>query len=174
MTGEVKAKITSLAAFILPLVALKLAAILMGEPGPSSAPAAVVTTPPDLGLPGPPPQRWSEQQREAAKHIIFLQSQPFGPTPLYHREPDPKPLRPEVGPGPDGPEDEPPPNVVVQAILTSSGGNIAVIGGAYYRVGDALDDAGWVVAEIDGVTRSVTLAHPRTGRTATIGIPMPR
>ena len=39
---------------------------------------------------------------------------------------------------------------------------------------NALDDAGWVVAEIDGVTRSVTLAHPRTGRTATIGIPMPR
>jgi len=64
----------------------------------------------------------------------------------------------------DRPEPEAPPemNITVQAIMRSSGGNIALISGVSRTVGESIDDGRdghWIIREIDPAARRVTFEH---------------
>jgi hypothetical protein len=167
-------KAATLIAFLLPLVLVKGSAMVTG-----SGPAAAQATPGGKIKPPKVPEvpdlpAWSFEQLAAAEHIVLLKSEPFGPSPLFHAEPPPPPVRPD-NPKPDTRPEVKPPDVTVRMILTrSNGAHVALIGRRRYRVGDKLGDTGWIVAEIDGPSRSVTVEHPKSGNTATLRVPLPR
>jgi hypothetical protein len=169
-----KEKLAVIIVFLLPLVLVKGgAALLGGGPGEVKASNNRNVKPPPLPV-APDPPTWSDEQRAAAEHVLFLRTQPFGPSPLLHVVPPPRPVRPD-NPTPVTRPDIPPPDVAVKAILTRSDGNhIALIGRKRYKVGDAIEDRGWFIIEIDGPARSVIIEHRPSERTATLTVPLPR
>jgi hypothetical protein len=174
MADDVRVKITNVAVFALPLLFVKVTAGLLGSPGPDAASASGGnTTPPAVTQLGTPPPTWSEAQRAAAEHVSLLQAEPFGPTPMYYKAPRQPTTRPVDVRPPQDTRPDPPPEVYLQAILSAAAGNTAVIGGRYYRVGDPLGDTDWIVSEINGLTRAVTITHPPTDRTQTVFLPTP-
>jgi hypothetical protein len=169
-----KEKLAALIVFLLPLLLVKGGAIVTGS-GPSKVQASPVpkNAQPKIA-PVPDPPTWSAEQRAAAEHIVYLKTQPFGPSPLFHVVPAPPPDRRIVPPRPDRPI-EPPPDVRVKAILTRRDGNhVALIDRKRYVVGDALGDRGWYIIKIDGPARAVMIEHRLSETTATLTVPLPR
>jgi hypothetical protein len=167
-------QVAAIVVFLLPLVLVKGGAFLIGG-GPAEVEASPGrrVKPPEMPV-DPDPPTWSDEQRAAAEHIRFLHTQPYGSSPLFHVAAPPPPKPPEDDTPVTGPE-IPPPDVVVQAILTRSDGNhIALIDRRRYQVGHAIGPDGWIVAKIDGPARSVKIVHPPSGRTATLTVPLPR
>lgn len=174
-----KEKLVTAAVFVLPLVLVKMSAVLLGGgPEPATGSTGSGGDSPDIsGM--TTTLTWTGEQRAAAEHIRFLRTQPFGPSPLFHVAaiqpdipdvPDVDPVEPEV----------PVPDVAVQMILTRTDGNhVALINRRRYREGEALLDQGWIIKKIDGQNRCVIIEHPgsdppRTTRTETLVVPMPR
>ena len=168
-----KEKLAVIIVFLLPLLLVKGGAIVTGS-GPSKAQATPgPKNPPPKIVPVPEPPAWSAEQRAAAEHIVYLKTQPFGPSPLFHVAP-PAPNRRDNRPPPPRVE-VPPPNVSVKAILTRSDGNhVALIDRRRYVVGDALGDRGWYIIKIDGPARAVMIEHRLSESTATLTVPLPR
>ncbi|MHC5006215.1 MAG: hypothetical protein ACYTGF_02535 [Planctomycetota bacterium] len=169
-----KEKLSIIIVFLLPLLLVKGGAIVTGS-GPAKVQAGPVpkNTNPKI-TPVPDPPTWSTVQREAAEHITYLKTQPFGPSPLLHVAPPPPPDRGVIKPPPTRKVD-PPPDVRVKMILTRSDGNhVALIDRKRYVVGDALGDRGWYIIEIDGPARAVTIEHRLSGSTASLTVPLPR
>ncbi|MHC4216870.1 MAG: hypothetical protein ACYSU7_00285 [Planctomycetota bacterium] len=167
-------KVAAFFVFLLPLLLVKGGPFVTGS-GPAVAQATPRGNPKHVPLPEiPDPPTWSVEQRLASEHVEYLRTQPFGTSPLLHAAPPPPPDRIKHPVNDTRPE-VPPPNVVVKAILTRSDGNhIALIGRKRYRVGDALEDRGWFITEIDGPARAVIIEHRPTKRTATLKVPLPR
>ena len=168
MVRDIKRSFLAVGVFLLPTVVVWAAALLTGQGGPQSAKANQGGSHIDpQAFVEPYVAVWSADQRTAAQYAASLRSQPFGPSPLLHQ------VQPRLDPTPSGGEPElaPPPDVVVQLILRSARGNIAVIESKRYREGDAIGDAGWIVNKID--RRSVSLVHPETAREHTLTVPLP-
>jgi hypothetical protein len=149
--------------FFLPLVLVKATALFLGGTGPaevSAAPAAAIPAP--VAPITSTQRRWTEREQAAAEHISQLRDEPFGATPLYF-----EPRGGEVVVAFEDPEILSAPAFIVQAVLSSSAGNTALIDGRPLRVGDALGETGWQIAEIDAEARSVTIRDTHTDRTAT-------
>lgn len=162
-TNETKRRLAVGGMFILPLVLVKATALFLGGTGPvevSAAPAAAVPAPvaPIMST----QRRWTEREQAAARHIAQLHGEPFGSTPLYY-----EPRGGETVVVFEDPEVLSAPDFIVQAVLSSSAGNTALIDGRPLRVGAALGETGWQITEIDAEARSVTIWDPRTDRTAT-------
>ncbi|MHC4081650.1 MAG: hypothetical protein ACYS15_08140 [Planctomycetota bacterium] len=167
-------KVAALIVFFLPLALVEGGALMLGG-GAAEAQARPVgkVKPPDAPVLMDPPT-WTDEQRMVAEHIALLRTQPFGPSPLFHVTAAPPPDRPDNDTRLVRPQ-VPPPDVVVQLILTRSDGNhVALIDRKRYQVGDAIGEHGWIVTRIDGSTRSVTIEHPPSERTATLLVPLPR
>ena len=161
MTRDAKRRLVTIGVFLLPVVLVKVVAAPMGHRGPAEAeashtPTQVVAIPRVAAGP-----QWSEQQRAAAQHVAYLRTQPFGPTPLYYDRPQP--------PDRSGSSDTLG-HVAVQMIMSSSGGDLALINGKRYRTGDRLRDAGWIVSEINASSGSVTLKHPASDRSVVVSV----
>ena len=93
---------------------------------------------------------------------------------LHISKPQPT-VNPTPTPNPTGAENPilAPPDVTVKMILKSRNGNIALINGRRYRVGDPIGIDGWVVDSINAAARSVVVVLPETGRQATLSVPLP-
>ncbi|MHC5112885.1 MAG: hypothetical protein ACYTGP_00490 [Planctomycetota bacterium] len=156
LTSESKRKLTAGAMFGLPVGIVLIAANVMAPP-----PAASNASGPAVAPPIPPiginsNNVVSPEARAALAHIDDLQAGEFGRSPLYHPE------RTETPVQTTDPRD-PAPVFKIQLIMAASSGNIVLIGGKKYRIGDTLDDIGWVVIDIDAVARSVSIKDPDTG-----------
>ena len=142
LTTENKQRLVAGGVFALPIVLVKATTIMLGGSGPLQASAA------------PQPERPFSQERDptwrttdpavegaAVAHIAWLRDQAFGPTP-FHYESRRKPSRTQIQVGP---------GFVVQAIMVTPGGNVAVI-----DPGPALD------AHVDAVAEALggdTVTH---------------
>ena len=169
--SDAKTKIVTFGMFLLPLILVKATALMLGQ-GPDTATAGggpnndAATT----AIIDPVTREWTEQQLAATRHIELLRTKDFGPSPLLHQQPPPRPnsTRP-----PDTPRIHPPPDVSVKTILKTSRGNIALINGRLYRVGGKIGD-GWIVMVIDADARLVLIKHEDSGEEATLVLPLPR
>lgn len=165
-----KSRLMGLGVFLLPLLLVKGTALMVGQTpqGASASGTAGGSTP--AGVIETYTPDWSLEQIAASHRVDTLRNLPFGESPLLHARRvedvviDPIDPRPTV---------IKPPNVDVKMILRSSRGNVALIDGKYYRTGDSLGD-GWIIEDIDPLTRSVFIMHPRSSQEATLLVPMPR
>lgn len=174
---ETRRRLSSLGLFVLPLVAVKLASVVMGGPSPSGAaaspaqPAEQNATAGAAGVTMTPPVQWTAAQRAAADHVRYLTSTTFGPSPMLYAA-TPKP--PEVQePDPVLAEQPKPaeiPAFELQAIMNSASGDKAVINGRPYLVGQSVEKAGWTVRSIDVGSRSVVLVENGGAREITITV----
>ena len=155
----------SLGLFVLPLLAVKLAAVLFGGvPHPARASGNV----PTLGATDPAlldaaarksEVQWTPRQRAAGEHITRLSGQSFGPTPLLYTSkaapPAPAPSVPKVTPV------APTPVILprLRAVMNASGIDKALINDEFYQVGEQIHDTPFKVQSISIDGRSVTLMH---------------
>ena len=110
----------------------------------------------------------TDQQMQAVEHIAILQSEQFGPSPLHRG------VKTIIG----DKNQLPPPTllslqITVQMIMSSSAGNTALIDGKPYKVGQKLIDSAWIVSEIDGEARSVTVENKQTGQSMVFVVQTP-
>ena len=169
--SEAKKKTVTFGIFLLPLILVKGTALMLGQgldpaignPVGNNGAATAPTIEPAARV-------WTEQQLAATRYIERLRKQDFGPSPLLHQKA--APTQNNIEPT-DTHRDHPPPQVGVQMILKSSRGNIALIDGKRYRVGDKIGD-GWIVTVIDADARSVLIKHTESGEEATLVVPLPR
>ncbi len=162
MTRDAKRRLATIGVFLLPVVLVKIVTAPMGHRGPAAAEASNTPTPVVAIPPVAAGPQWTEQQRAAAQHVAYLRTQPFGPTPLYFDRPQPPPD--------GGGSSNSLPEVVVQMIMSSASGDLALINGKRYRTGDRLRDAGWIVSEINASSGSVTLKHPASDRSVVVSV----
>ncbi len=148
-------KIKSIAVFALPVVLTKLVAVVLldvpAKAGADLVPAVAATTVPRLDG----SRDWTAVQKAAAAHIVFLRTQPFGPTPLLHGDVnvvvDRTPVNPQSAP-----------HATLGAILDAGPDSVAYFDGKRHKVGDPLLGSAWTVHEINGAARSVTVRHRDT------------
>lgn len=159
---EAHRRLWSAAMFVLPVVAVKVAAALLGGSAPSAAKAGPVVGDPAAAVgdkTGAARIEWTASQHQAAEHVRELSSTPFGPAPMFYAA---KPQMVVSQPQPEvaAPQPEAPviPEFTLHAVMTASGDNKAVINGHLCRVGDKVGDTGWRVREIDIDRRKVTLS----------------
>lgn len=161
MIAQARERLLLLFVFLLPLLVVKGYGIFMAVPAPQTAVAGTTGNIVNMTIAPDPKRTWSQRERDAGQHIARLGVREFGPSPLDHREPpppDPPPdTRPVVIKQPGGNVRPTRPIVKLQLIWTSDRVNIALIGGKRYREGDELQGTGWIVTEIDGQQRRVTL-----------------
>jgi hypothetical protein len=165
---EQKKALTSIGMFVLPVVIVKLTAAMLGAPGPMHAEASQPTPSNEPASAPPPlvkPIVWTAQQLAAAAHVEQLDSQPFGPSPLYY-----EPV-PEEAPAPAAaPVKDNIPAFTLKAVMGTSRGSKAIINGKPYSAGEVVRGTEWLVESIDCDDRSVVLKDGNSGRTLTIGV----
>ncbi len=153
--------------FLVPLILVKITAVMMAQPQGASASTGTIAVPPDIPSLTAYSPDWDEDQLAAVRRVQELREMAFGPSPLLHiveRIATTEAQRPTI---------VVPPAVSVQAILRSSRGNIARIGRKLFREGDELGDTGWTVKTIDANNRSVVIVHVATEAEATLTVPLP-
>ncbi len=174
MTRDLKGLISSLVVFILPVVLVKVGGGLLGSSGPSKAAgSSTAVKPRPFKQPRARVVSWTDQQKAAAAHVALLETEPFGSTPFYYRQSVDRRTPGIDDPG-ERPPDDTPPELNLQVVMTTRRGNVALIDGKRYHVGDLIKGDDWRVIKIDGFDRSVTLTHVETGRSAVIYVPTSR
>ena len=175
MTRDLKGFISSLVVFILPVVLVKLGGSLFGSAGPNTAAGSSNAVKPRPFKPpaGARAASWTAQQKAAADHVTLLKTEPFGSTPFYYRQSMNSKMPVIENPG-ENPPDDAPPDLNVQIVMTTRRGNVALIDGKRYHVGDLIKGDDWRVIMIDGRDRSVTLKHENTERTVILYVPTSR
>ena len=169
-----KRRIGDVAAFLIPLVLVKVAALAIVERAPRGARGAVVARPidpVDLDFSGSSASLTPEQFA-AAQHLDALTDKPFGDAPFYYRirskSGDPDLVDPIDVPDGDATD------IKVQMILAARGGGSALINGKLYRVGDELKGLGLRLVEVDGVAYEVILEDLRSGVRKPVKLDRPR
>ena len=167
-----KSRLLGLGVFLLPLLLVKGTAMFIGQPAPTADASGGHSTTVGVSVIETFKPQWSPEQIGAAHRVEELRGLPFGDSPLLH-------ARKIEDHGPVVPPDRTiietePPRVVVQVILRSRRGNVALIGGHSYRIGDEIGETGWIVMEIDPVARSVLIEHTASGREWSLVVPLPR
>lgn len=103
----------------------------------------------------------SQQQGELLTYVSQVRRRPLVRSPF---EP---PVSSRQGPErviEPTPEPTPELHVTIQAVMRTAGGNLALINGMTYRVGETINDrddenANWIIREINAVERSVRFEH---------------
>ncbi len=173
-------RLWSLGLFALPLVAVKLAAMMMGgtsqQAGAAAQPAASEATDAVAAATrGVSKVEWTPEQRTAAAHVRELASTPFGPSPMLFYAPS-DPVLPAPGPVevPTIVPDEPQPQFVLQAVMIAPNANKALINGRMYESGEDIEEGDWMVGEININERCVTLHNTETHGIIVIRVKRPR
>ena len=158
LRSDAKRKLIAFGIFALPIGLVKVAATMLGGPGGAQAQTTLTVAPPPPPNVTTPGGTLTPREQTVVDRIARLDDTAFGPTPMLHaRTNGPR----VVDPSPPG---RSVPKFRVKAILVSSTGNRALIDGLAWKVGETLGDTGWVIIEINGNTRSVTIQEPETGR----------
>lgn len=185
LSPEAKRHAVALAAFIVPVLLVKITATVLGADGPRSATGVSQTMhgtqqptggrqPSGQRSPGNKPgednSAFTDAERELHKHIASLRSAEEVRSPMLYapRREQPTPPDNPVEPTPDQLR------ITVTAIMTSADGNITLIDGNVYRVGDVTPDSRWRIVSIDSKTRSVTFEHVEHGERVTREVPVVR
>lgn len=157
-----KRRIGDIAAFLIPLVLVKVAAVAIVEGAPPGARGAVAATPiepVELHF-STTSSSFTPEQFAASQHLDALKDEPFGDPPFYYRirskSGDPVMVDPIGNPDGDAPE------IKVQMIMAARGGGSALINGKLYKVGDELKGLGLRLVEVDGVAYEVILEDLRS------------
>ena len=124
--------------FVLPIVLVKVTALFLGGPAPQNAQAfpLPVAQPLVIVTPGKT-TAMSQPQQAAAHHVESLLRVSFGQSPFYYGTTNTD--EPSTQATPAQAEDV---QLAVQAIIVRPTGNIALINGNVYRVGDTLPPNG--------------------------------
>jgi len=148
--------LTGLAMLLLPIIMVKVVAISVGISGPAGVAASPSDQTPEamvLGPTGAPV--WAPSQRAAAERAAQLRGRPFAANPLLYGGHT----------TPTTAEQQSPANVyIVQVILATRGGNVALINNGQYRVGDRLVGSEYLITAIDSDARIVIVQHEQNGR----------
>ncbi len=158
-----KRRIGDIAAFLIPLVLVKIAAVAIVDAAPRGSRGAVVAPPiepVELDFSGSSASLTPEQFA-ATQHLVVLEDAPFGDAPFYYRirskRGDPVIVDPIDRPDGGGLE------IKVQMIMAARGGGRALINGKLYKVGDELKGLGLRLVEVDGVANEVILENRHSG-----------
>ena len=170
-------RLWSVGMFALPLVAVKLAASVLGGAAPrnaGAAPAVAATEPASPTGPGLAKIDWTAEQRTAAAHVRELGASSFGPSPMVELRMSTPPVAPEPVIEPVIMPDAPLPVFTLHAVMTAPNANKALINGRLYQVGQEVDGSGWIVDHINVDARSVTLRNQESQATMVISVQAPR
>jgi hypothetical protein len=175
-SAKLNRRLWAIGVFILPVVAVKIAAVMLGGQSPQSASATPAENPPMNATSRPAVVNWTERQLAAASHIANHRGQPFGENPLLYQE-EPKPIEVEVQPVPVDiePVETPEPEIkfTLNAVMSGSRGKTALIDGRPYREGERIKGTDWDVQAIDCDHRIVTLFNPAKQRTLVVRVDLP-
>jgi hypothetical protein len=163
-----KKALASVGMFVLPMVIVKLIAAMLGAPGLTRAEASQPTesTEPTNAPPtAVNPIAWTAQQLAAAAHVEQLDSQSFGPSPLYYEPVSEEAPAPAAAPVKDNT-----PAFMLKAVMGTSRGSKAIINGKPYSAGETVRGTEWLVESIDCDARSVVLKDGNSGRTLTVNV----
>lgn len=179
---ETRKRATAIAALMLPVVAVKLTTVLMGQSPmqtavAASSAAAVVAS---ANAPGQKPGQCTPRQRAAMQYVDSLRSQPFGPAPiLFAVAPEQQvttststTITPDVI-TPIG-DLTSVPKFSLNAVMSADSGRRAVINGRPYREGDMIHGTTWIIATIDCGKRSVTVRDSQSDRQIVVNVDLPR
>ena len=169
---ETVRRLASMGMFVLPILVVKIAAVLLGESTQQSVAGLTTSSPADPGAAPAASVKWTSQQLTAARHVDWLKRQPFERSPLLYEEDHgmaPQPIHPEAADPSDGQA-----RLVLQAVMSSERGRTAVINGRPYREGDTVHEINAVVESIDCAARSATLRNRRNNQSMTINVERPR
>jgi hypothetical protein len=175
---EVKRTMLALGLFLMPAILVKTTGLYLGRSGPVEAQAAsndpaAPSTVPSKAI---KPLEWTPRQIAAGKYIESLRDAPMSATPFLND------ARIEAVPIKASAAQEsvidksmtPPPKFALQAILASTSGQTALIGGRPYHEGDKIKGAaGWIVQSISVESRSAILKDTVHNRVITITVEMP-
>ena len=140
--------------FVLPIVLVKATAIMIGSAGPQQATATLQSTTPSPAIEHHSKQRsLSEKETAAMQYIMSLGDKPFGTAPLYYEKQEAiKKLTNR---------EEPDEGLMLQGIIVRPNGNLAIINGTIYRASDRIGTSHNRVANVDGVSQTVTIENHR-------------
>ena len=174
-TPEFNRRLWSAAAFIVPLVAVKIASVLLVDASPQAA-EATAQEPMNVSATARKNSKLSDEQLAAQRHIQALSGQPIDSDPMLYvgLEPE-KPVEPvvETPVVVEGPKIEPPPAFELQVVMSGVRGDTALIDGRPYRVGEQIRDTDWKVQSIEVNDRSASLVNVLYARTITITVDLP-
>lgn len=177
---DTRKKVLSFGALVLPVVIVKLAATVLGQSGAATASAAPRPTTTDAAVSATTPAatKLTARQLAAAEYVQSMRQRTFGRAPLLFepRPPSNEPntsSTPEVTPVVDSHPNEPLPMFTLNAVMSSSSGQRALINGRPYRVGDTIKETAWTVLSIDVAGRSATLQDSHSDRTVMIAVERP-
>jgi hypothetical protein len=171
-------RLWSLGLFVLPLAAVKVAAMVLGGGTPHAASASQNHVAADAAATGGATQagtariEWTPAQRAAAAHVRALDAVLFGPAPMLYA-PQAVVVHSEPEPAPIVVLEKPAPQFVLHAVMTAPNGNKALINGRMQQVGEQIGTSGWFVQEINIDERSVVVHHNDDGETLTITVHRP-
>lgn len=174
---ETSRRLMSMGLLALPLAVVKLASVVVGIPSAKMASVSAAVDSPATGSEGAgiaPMVEWTAQQRTAADHLRHLADSPFGPAPmLYVAVPEVQVTIDEPEPEVVAPTISEPPRFTLQAVMAAVTGDVAVINGRMYSVGQTVDGTDWEVQEIDVSRRKAVLFDSEYDRTVTVAVQTP-
>ena len=146
-----------------PLALIVVVRVVLVTDGPMAADATPIEPLPPIPAVGS--GAWvSADQKQAAAYARELVQRPFGKSPMYYpSEYDQGATALVPAPLPDPPIEylgQPVPNFAVTSVMAGSRGSLAMVDGAWRRVGDEVQP-GWVLSEIDGRSGTVRFLGSR-------------
>jgi hypothetical protein len=172
---ELKRKLWSATAFIVPLLAVKAASVVLVDSGPQTA-EATVSNPVTVASAARRNTKLTDQQVAVQRHVQVLSGKPIESDPMLYQGLEPeKPVEPEIKVPVivETPKIEPPPTFELQLVMSGVRGDTALIDGRPYRVGDRIRDTDWKVQSIEVGYRSASLLNVNDGRTLIISVDLP-
>jgi len=177
---DTRKNILSIGAVVLPVIAVKIATIMLGHSSATTALAAPRPAVIDGATASSHAERarLTPRQMAAAKYVETSYSTPFGRTPMLFapapQVPSTTPVVSVSTPVQDTHPSEPLPSFTLNAVMSSSTGQRAVINGTPYLVGDVVKNTDWVIHSIRVDERSATLGDTKSGRTVVIAVDIPQ
>ena len=146
-----------------PLALILVVRVVLVSDGPVAADATLIEALPPIPVVGSR-TRVSDEQKMAAAYARELLLRPFGESPMYYpSEYDQGATALVVAPLPEQPTEnlgQPIPDFAVTSVMAGSRGSLAMVDGAWRRVGDEVRP-GWIVGQIDGRSGTVRFLGSR-------------
>lgn len=175
LSPDAMRRCSSFGLFVLPILAVKIAGMLMGGSAPSVGGVAAAVTDPTAAdtTPATTKVEWTADQRTAAEHVRQLAGTPFGPAPMLYTAKAVVEAPKEPEPQPEPQKDPEIPAFALHAVMAAPSGNKALINGRLYQVGQRIQGTNWTLRELDTENRSVVLAEDGSKRTVNLSVQRP-
>ena len=178
LTPDQCQKLVAAAFFALPLITVKVVDITLSEGGPApvsaAQPAAAVPAAPAALRTGHP--ALAPRPATANAYTDRPSRTAFGPNPFYYipvaadsrrESPVPHPPTPPRKSAEGSSSSFAQGDFAVELIMSQPNGDLAIINGETYRVGQQIGQSPWRLISVDSNSRSVALENAQTGQTLT-------